>query len=158
MRDTAYCAADFVIDRQRQVSPCGTTRIPQAGDGLRLARVVGLMSFPKNGKLFSCRHGHSGLCHLFCDFGKRIFVRFFYGFLFHGFMMSRGPTDSSSIRIMYGLDFPELSNSETGGKLFQWHGNWYGLKIAHLRHGDAVRATGSSPILPSRLLISHREK
>jgi hypothetical protein len=44
MRDTACFDADLIIDRRRQVSRRGTTHIQQAADGLRLARVVGLMS------------------------------------------------------------------------------------------------------------------
>ena len=52
MRDTACSDADSIIDRQRQVFRFGTTHIQQATDGLRLARVVGLMSLNLTSHVF----------------------------------------------------------------------------------------------------------
>ena len=87
MRDTACYDADLIIDRQRQVSRCGTTHIQQAADGLRLCASCGSNvtkshfscilrdSFtPKHRAGLSCRHRHSRLRHLFGDFGECVFV------------------------------------------------------------------------------------
>jgi hypothetical protein len=143
MLDTSGYDADSIIDRQRQVFRFGTTHIQQATDGLRLARVVGLMSLilltlsdgfaPKQGTRLSCRLGNSRLRHLFGDFGKGIFVRLFLRFLLHGSQCHAAQINNSSIGI-------------TGLGCLRVFGHWEGMILNSTLSGHILR------IMTQRLL------
>jgi hypothetical protein len=170
MRDTACYDADLIIDRQRQVSQCGTTHMQQAGDGLRLARVVGPMSLKVTSHAFfttaSLRNMGLGSRADIATLGLAISLAtsasVSLSSCFLVFFVIRHDATSAN-RLQFNSDhvwplgslFVKLRDC---WETVPWHEDWCGLKTAHLWRGDARRATGSFPTLPPRLLMSRPEK